>query len=91
MPKAVSILPHEAKALLELFYLQPIVFGQRQNKSSSFACQFQVADDATQNALPFLCHKENVQCYGSSCKQGSLSENLQRANVCFSEHEYPTS
>jgi len=25
--KAVSILPHEAKALLELFCLQPIVFG----------------------------------------------------------------
>jgi len=24
---AVSILPHEAKALLELFCLQPIVFG----------------------------------------------------------------
>jgi len=25
--KAVSILPHEAKALLELFCLQPIIFG----------------------------------------------------------------
>jgi len=25
--KAVSILPHHAKALLELFCLQPIVFG----------------------------------------------------------------
>jgi len=25
--KAVSILPHEAKALLEIFCLQPIVFG----------------------------------------------------------------
>jgi len=23
----MSILPHEAKALLELFFLQPIVFG----------------------------------------------------------------
>jgi len=33
--KTVSILPHEAKALLELFCLQPIVFGQRQNSSSS--------------------------------------------------------
>ena len=33
--KAVSILPHEANALLELFCLQPIVFGQRQNSSSS--------------------------------------------------------
>jgi len=27
--KAVSILPHDTKALLELFYLQPIVFGLR--------------------------------------------------------------
>jgi len=27
--KVVSILPHEAKALLELFCLQPIVFGYR--------------------------------------------------------------
>jgi len=25
--KAVSILPHESKALLELFFLQPIIFG----------------------------------------------------------------
>jgi len=25
--KAVSILPHETKALLELYCLQPIVFG----------------------------------------------------------------
>jgi len=25
--KAVSILPHEAKALLELFCLKPIVYG----------------------------------------------------------------
>jgi len=33
--KALSILPHEAKALLELFCLQPIVFGWRQNSSSS--------------------------------------------------------
>jgi len=33
--KAVSILPHEANALLELFCLQRIVFGQRQNSSSS--------------------------------------------------------
>jgi len=33
--KAVSILPHEAKALLELFCFQPMVFGQRQNSSSS--------------------------------------------------------
>jgi len=29
--KAVSTLPHEANALLELFCLQPIVFGWRQN------------------------------------------------------------
>jgi len=29
----VFILPHEAKALLELFCLQPIVFGWRQNSS----------------------------------------------------------
>ena len=36
--KAVSILPHEAKALMELFCLQLIVFGLRQNSfSSSFA------------------------------------------------------
>jgi len=27
MQKAVSILPHDSKALLELFCLQPIVFG----------------------------------------------------------------
>jgi len=27
MTKAVAILPHEAKALLQLFCLQPIVFG----------------------------------------------------------------
>ena len=34
----MSILPHEAKALLELFCLQPIIFGRRQNSSrSSFA------------------------------------------------------
>jgi len=33
--KAVSILPHEAKALLEVFFLQPIVIGERQNRSSS--------------------------------------------------------
>jgi len=31
------ILPHESKALLELFCLQPIAFGYRQN-SSSGAC-----------------------------------------------------
>jgi len=36
--KAAPILPHEAKALLELFCLQPIIFGWRQNSSSgSFA------------------------------------------------------
>jgi len=34
--KAVSTLSHGAKALLELFCLQPIVFGWRQNSSSSF-------------------------------------------------------
>jgi len=34
--KAGHILTHEAKALLELFCLQPIVFGWRQNSSSSF-------------------------------------------------------
>jgi len=33
--KNVSILPHEAKALLEVFCLQPIVIGERQNSSSS--------------------------------------------------------
>jgi len=33
--KAVSLLPHEAKALLELFCLQPIVIGESQNSSSS--------------------------------------------------------
>jgi len=27
----MSILPHEAKALLQLFCLQPIIFGWRQN------------------------------------------------------------
>jgi len=32
---AVSILPHEAKALLELFCLQSIIFDWRQNSSSS--------------------------------------------------------
>ena len=31
--EAVAILPHEAKALLQLFCLQPIVFGLRQNSS----------------------------------------------------------
>ena len=35
MPKNVFILPHEARALLELFCLQPIIFGWRQNSSSS--------------------------------------------------------
>jgi len=36
--KAVTILPHETKALLEVFCLQPIVFGWRQNSyCSSFA------------------------------------------------------
>ena len=34
--KAVPILPHEAKALLELFCFQPIVFSWRQNSSSSY-------------------------------------------------------
>ena len=34
--KAVSILPHEVKALLEVFCLQPIVIGKRQNSLSSF-------------------------------------------------------
>jgi len=33
--KAVSILPHDAKTLLELFCLQQIVHGWRQNSSSS--------------------------------------------------------
>jgi len=34
----VSVLPHEAKAVLELFCLQPIVFWERQNSSNnSFA------------------------------------------------------
>jgi len=33
---ALSILPHEAKALLELFCLQPIIFSWRQNNSSSY-------------------------------------------------------
>jgi len=31
---AVSSLPHDSKALLELFCLQPIVYGWRQNSSS---------------------------------------------------------
>jgi len=31
---AMSILPHEAKALLQLFCLQPIIFGWRQNSAS---------------------------------------------------------
>ena len=35
MPKSCVYLPHEVKALLELFCLQPIVFGQWQNNSSS--------------------------------------------------------
>jgi len=34
--KAVPILPHEGKALLELFCLQPIVFVWRQNSSSRY-------------------------------------------------------
>jgi len=34
----LSILPHEKKALLEVFCLQPIVISERQNSlSSSFA------------------------------------------------------
>jgi len=37
--KAVSTLPHVARALLELFCLQPIVFGWRQNNSCSFLSQ----------------------------------------------------
>jgi len=35
MLKAVSIFPHKPKALLEIFYLLPIIFGLRQNSSSS--------------------------------------------------------
>jgi len=36
--KAMSILPHEAKALLQLFCLEPIIFGWRQNSfSGAFA------------------------------------------------------
>jgi len=35
---AMSIFPHEAKALLQLFCLQPIIFGWRQNSfSGAFA------------------------------------------------------
>jgi len=34
--KAVCILPHEAKALLEVFCFQPIVIGERQNSSSRY-------------------------------------------------------
>ena len=34
--KSVSTLPHETKALLELFCLQPIIFGERKNSSSSY-------------------------------------------------------
>jgi len=33
--KAVPFLPHKAKALLDLFCLQPIVFGWRQNSISN--------------------------------------------------------
>jgi len=33
--KSVSVLPHEAKALQELFCLQSITFGWKQNSSSS--------------------------------------------------------
>jgi len=34
-------------------------------------------------------HKENVQCYGDSCKQCFPRKNtLPWANVCFSEHGY---
>jgi len=34
----MSILPHEAKALLQLFCLEPIIFGWRQNSlSGAFA------------------------------------------------------
>jgi len=33
--KSVSILPHDAKALLELFCFQPIVIDERHNSSSS--------------------------------------------------------
>jgi len=36
--KAMSILPHDAKTLLQLFCLQPIIFGWRQNNfSGAFA------------------------------------------------------
>jgi len=31
----MSVLPHEVKALLELFCLQPVTFGSRQKSSSS--------------------------------------------------------
>jgi len=30
----MSILPHDAKAMLQLFCLQPVIFGWRQNSSS---------------------------------------------------------
>jgi len=33
MPKAMSILPHEVKAVLQLLCLQPIIFGWRQKPS----------------------------------------------------------
>ena len=64
------------------------IFPARGGQNRHIAYPFQVADDAThsssfeqvlsiangrtQNALPFLRHKENAQCYGNSCKQCSV-------------------
>jgi len=63
------------------------IFPARGGQNRHIAYPFQVADDAThsssfeqvlsiaggriQNALTFLRHEENVQCYGNSCKQCS--------------------
>ena len=55
---------------------------------SVLGCGRRHANWRTQNALPFLRHKENVQCYGNSCKQRSIWENLHWANVSLSDHEY---
>jgi len=53
------------------------------------ACWQCCANGLIQNALPFLDHKGNDQCYSNSCKQCFPSKKiLHWAIVCFSEHEY---
>ena len=61
-------------------------FQEGKNDILLVSFSFQVAEDATQiderkKLYPFCRNKENAQCYGNSCKQGSLLENLHWVNV----------